>query len=144
MAVGNKTLSPEAMEALRNYHWPGNVRELENTLKSLMITNVTNYISLESFPGHLLKRENPVHDSVSFEQWLERKIEPMVLQGIENNTENLMQLVMNQVERPLLKLLLEQTRWNQQKASKLLGINRNTLRKKIETLGIRRKVVLDA
>ena len=59
MAVGNKSLSPEAMEALKRYPWPGNVRELENTLKSLMITNVSNFISLDSFPGHLMKKGNP-------------------------------------------------------------------------------------
>jgi two component, sigma54 specific, transcriptional regulator, Fis family len=45
--------------------------------------------------------------------------------------------VLPQVERPLLKLLLEQTNWNQQKSARILGINRNTLRKKIETLGLR-------
>ena len=56
MAVGSKSLSPEAMDALKSYPWPGNVRELENTLKSLMITNVSNLISLDSFPGHLMKK----------------------------------------------------------------------------------------
>jgi len=45
--------------------------------------------------------------------------------------------VLPQVERPLLNLLLEQTRWNQQRAARILGINRNTLRKKIETLGLK-------
>lgn len=144
MAVGSKSLSPEAMESLRNHHWPGNVRELENTLKSLMITNVSNFISLDSFPGHLLKKEKPTQDSGNLEKWMEKKIEPLVRQGIANNTDSLMSQVMNQVERPLLKLLLEETGWNQQKTSKLLGINRNTLRKKIEALRIRRKVVLDA
>ena len=144
MAVGSKSLSPEAMESLRNHHWPGNVRELENTLKSLMITNVSNFISLDSFPGHLLKKEKPTQDSGNLEKWMEKKIEPLVRQGIANNTDSLMSEVMNQVERPLLKLLLEETGWNQQKASKFLGINRNTLRKKIEALRIRRKVMLDA
>ena len=45
--------------------------------------------------------------------------------------------VLPQLERPLLRLILEETKWNQQKAAKILGINRNTLRKKIETLGIK-------
>lgn len=144
MAVGSKNLSPEALEALQTYNWPGNVRELENTLKSLMITNVSNFISLDSFPGHLLKKEKHTQDSGNLEKWMENKIEPLVRQGIANNTDSLMSEVMNQVERPLLKLLLEETGWNQQKASKLLGINRNTLRKKIKALRIRRKVVLDA
>ena len=144
MAVGSKSLSPEAMEALKLYPWPGNVRELENTLKSLMITNVSNFISLDSFPGHLMKKGKPVQESGNLEEWIEDKIAPLVREGIAKNTDSLMQEVLQKVERPLLKLLLEETGWNQQKTSKLLGINRNTLRKKIETLRIRRKVVLDA
>ncbi len=144
MAVGNKSLSPEAMDALKRYPWPGNVRELENTLKSLMITNVSNFISLDSFPGHLMKKGKPVQESGNLEEWIEDKIAPLVREGIAKNTDSLMQEVLHKVERPLLKLLLEETGWNQQKTSKLLGINRNTLRKKIETLRIRRKVVLDA
>ena len=144
MAVGNKSLSPEAMDALKRYPWPGNVRELENTLKSLMITNVSNFISLDSFPGHLMKKGKPVQESGNLEEWIEDKIAPLVREGITKNTDSLMQEVLHKVERPLLKLLLEETGWNQQKTSKLLGINRNTLRKKIETLRIRRKVVLDA
>jgi len=144
MAVGSKSLSPEAMDALKRYPWPGNVRELENTLKSLMITNVSNFISLDSFPGHLMKKGKPVQESGNLEEWIEDKIAPLVREGITKNTDSLMQEVLQKVERPLLKLLLEETGWNQQKTSKLLGINRNTLRKKIETLRIRRKVVLDA
>ena len=144
MAVGSKSLSPEAMDALKRYPWPGNVRELENTLKSLMITNVSNFISLDSFPGHLMKKGKPVQQSGNLEEWIEDKIAPLVREGIDKNTDSLMQEVLHKVERPLLKLLLEETGWNQQKTSKLLGINRNTLRKKIETLRIRRKVVLDA
>ena len=49
-----------------------------------------------------------------------------------------MQRVINQVERPLVQILLEETRWNQQKAARILGINRNTLRKKIEVLEIKK------
>ncbi len=45
--------------------------------------------------------------------------------------------VIPKVERPLLKILLQQTNWNQQKTARILGINRNTLRKKIETLGLK-------
>ncbi len=52
--------------------------------------------------------------------------------------EDLMDAVLHQIERPLLQLLLEETRWNQQKAARILGINRNTLRKKIEILQVRR------
>ena len=48
-------------------------------------------------------------------------------------------MVLEQVERPLIRLILEKTRWNQVKAADILGINRNTLRKKINELGIELK-----
>ena len=50
MAVGCKAVEPEAMSVLARYNWPGNIRELENTVKSLMITNVTGTIMLDSLP----------------------------------------------------------------------------------------------
>ena len=61
----------------------------------------------------------------------------MVKDAIELGRDCLMAEVLPQLERPLLRLILEETKWNQQKAAKILGINRNTLRKKIETLGIK-------
>jgi two-component system nitrogen regulation response regulator GlnG len=45
-------------------------------------------------------------------------------------------MVIEQVERPLIRFLLEKTRWNQVRAASILGINRNTLRKKIADLNI--------
>ena len=137
MAVGRKALEPEVMRVFALYNWPGNIRELENTVKSLMITNVTGTIMLDSLPNNLF-RTQPVPDSgESLEEVASLKLEALVRDAVEFDKDSLLAEVLPQVERPLLKLLLEQTNWNQQKSARILGINRNTLRKKIETLGLR-------
>jgi two-component system nitrogen regulation response regulator GlnG len=137
MAVGSKTVEPEVMRVFALYNWPGNIRELENTVKSLMIINVTGTIMLDSLPKNLF-RPQPVTDyGESLEEVASLKLEGLVRDAVEFDKDSLLAEVLPQVERPLLKLLLEQTNWNQQKSARILGINRNTLRKKIETLGLR-------
>jgi two-component system nitrogen regulation response regulator GlnG len=62
------------------------------------------------------------------------------LNGIEQLEKGeIFTMVLEQVERPLIRFILEKTRWNQVKAADILGINRNTLRKKISELGIELK-----
>ena len=137
MAVGRKTFEPEALNVLARFSWPGNIRELENTVKSLMITNVTGTITLDSLPNNLFKRRPLADSEESLEEVASRKLESLVRDAVEFDTDSLMANVLPQLERPLLRLLLEQTKWNQQRAARILGINRNTLRKKIETLGLK-------
>ena len=137
MAVGRKTFEPEALNVLARFSWPGNIRELENTVKSLMITNVTGTITLDSLPNNLFKLRPLADSEESLEEVASRKLESLVRDAVEFDTDSLMADVLPQLERPLLRLLLEQTKWNQQRAARILGINRNTLRKKIETLGLK-------
>ena len=139
MAVSRKEMAPETMTALQQYPWPGNVRELENTVKSLMITNSVSVIPLESLPQSFVAPVplQPVQESL--EDLALNQLRPVVKQYVRQEGQALMDLVIPQVERPLLHLLLEETRWNQQRAARILGINRNTLRKRIETLGLKQQ-----
>ena len=143
MAVGRKEVEPEALNILTRFNWPGNIRELENTVKSLMITNVTGTITLDSLPKNLFERQPLADSEESLEEIASLKLEALVRDAVENNSDSLMADVLPQVERPLLRLLLERTRWNQQRASRILGINRNTLRKKIEMLGLKNQKGFD-
>ena len=131
-------LDHEGIKLIQDYNWPGNIRELENVVKSLMITNVSEVITKDALPHNLL-REAPLPE---FEETLEelayKKLHMVIPEFVHQQREDLMDAVLHQIERPLLKLLLEETRWNQQKAARILGINRNTLRKKIEILQVRR------
>ena len=139
LAVSRKEMAPETMTALQHYPWPGNVRELENTVKSLMITNFAGVIPLESLPQSFVTSPSSPTVQESLEDLALGQLRPVVKQYVRQEGQGLMDLVIPQVERPLLHLLLEETRWNQQRAARILGINRNTLRKRIETLGLKRQ-----
>ena len=137
MAVGHKSIDPKALNVLKHFEWPGNIRELENTVKSLMITNMTGTITLDSLPKNLFKKKTLNNINKSLEEIVTEKIETIVRDSIEFENNSLMEDVISQIERPLLKILLSKNNWNQQKTARILGINRNTLRKKIELLNLK-------
>ena len=137
MAVGRKTIDPEALDRLSRFKWPGNIRELENIIKSLMITNITGTITLDSLPKNLFKIEPLDNSKENLEDIVSSKIGMIVKDALEFGKNSLMKDIFSQIERPLLRFLLEETNWNQQRAAKILGINRNTLRKKIENLDLK-------
>jgi len=101
-----------------------------------MITNITGTITLDSLPKNLFKKQL-LSEINNLEEIVSSKIDTIVKDSIEFEKKSLLADVINQVEKPLLRSVLSQTKWNQQKASKILGINRNTLRKKIETLNLK-------
>ncbi|MBF0288793.1 MAG: sigma-54-dependent Fis family transcriptional regulator [SAR324 cluster bacterium] len=139
LAICNKRVASDAMEELKRYHWPGNVRELENVIKSLMITNVTETITIDSIPHNIIQHQPHVEEGETLlEDMIYQHITHVVEEYVKQGGEALMDLIIPQVERPLLKLTLEQTKWNQNRSAKILGINRNTLRKKIEILGLQK------
>ena len=103
-----------------------------------MITNVSEVITKDALPHNLL-REAPLPElEETLEELAYKKLHTVIPEFVHQQREDLMDAVLHQIERPLLQLLLEETRWNQQKAARILGINRNTLRKKIEILQVRR------
>jgi two-component system nitrogen regulation response regulator GlnG len=141
MDVPLKQCTDEAIALLGGYSWPGNVRELENAIKRAVILSsdplltTADFSGLESAPGI----EKSGSQDASLEELVEIKLRSC-LNGIEQlENGEIHSMVLEQVERPLIRIILEKTRWNQVKAADILGINRNTLRKKISELGIELK-----
>jgi two-component system nitrogen regulation response regulator GlnG len=130
-----KVFTPETMKVLRAYDWPGNVRELENAVQRAVTLAQGDKIFPDALPQQLFKPGLGV--TISFENFLEEKLSDLVdrLGGLERG--DIYDLVMQRVEKPLITLVLRKTEGNQVRAANLLGINRNTLRKKIKELGIR-------
>ncbi len=130
-----KILTPEAFRMLTAYEWPGNVRELENAIQRAVTLSQGNKIFPDSLPSQISGMKNGT--VLSFENFLEEKLSDLIerMGGLEKA--DIYEMVMQRVEKPLLTLVLKKTHGNQVQASKLLGINRNTLRNMIKTLKIR-------
>lgn len=141
MSVAPKRLTDDALALLKAYSWPGNVRELENAIKRAVILSNDPLLTALDFGGLLPTKE--LQHSGTQESSLEELVD-LKLRSCMNGIEGLDKgdihaMVLEQVERPLIRLVLEKCRWNQVKAADILGINRNTLRKKISELQIEMK-----
>ena len=130
-------VSPDALKELQQYDWPGNVRELENVIIRAAVLSPGPILSSRDFA--LSSAPEPAsndYDSLSLEEIIRGKLEDYFRRTRGVQVENLYSVVMARVERPLIELTLQATRGNQIRAAQLLGINRNTLRKKITDLKI--------
>ncbi len=136
-----KSITEEAIEYLKEYSWPGNVRELENVIKRSMVVTPGSLITLKDLkaiisvnPAHLLAEDL---EELALEEIVHKKLSNFLSRFDQLDPMNLYSTILQMVERPLLSLVLQKTRGNQIQAAKVLGINRNTLRKMIRTLKIK-------
>src|SRR3954465_2252467 len=142
-----KVLSPEAMTRLRQHRWPGNVRELENLVRRLSALYSEEVINLETIENELADAilspdPEPAANGhaaghVSLTDAVDRHLQALfAAHGERLPPDGMYDRVISEVERPLLSLALGATRGNQLRAARLLGLNRNTLRKKIKDLDV--------
>lgn len=137
-----KYLDAGAMQLLRQYRWPGNVRELENLIRRLAVLHAGETIPETAIAAEL--REPPRASAVNDPErsdTLSAAIEHHLTQYFGEYGEGLpppgvYERILQEVERPLISICLAATRGNQIRAAHLLGLNRNTLRKKIRDLGL--------
>lgn len=130
--TGKKELSKEARELLLRYSWPGNVRELENAIRRACVLSGGTVIEKRDL---LLEEGN----SFSIKEFLEDKLKRYLKEMTRLDSCNLYDSVISEVEKALIKIVLDETGGNQLKTAKTLGINRNTLRAKIKEYRIKEK-----
>jgi two-component system nitrogen regulation response regulator GlnG len=136
-----RALSAEATEILRAYPWPGNVRQLENTIQRLMVTGAEAEIARAEVEqtlgapagGPVVTLDEAENLSTSVARHLKRYFD---LHGGALPPPGVYQRVLKEIEVPLIEIALDATGGNQARCAELLGINRNTLRKKVTELGI--------
>ena len=137
-----KRLDDAAMERLRTYRWPGNVRDLENLVRRLAALYSQEMIGVGVIEGELGETPTaadptPTSPGEGLSAAVERHIKGyFAAHKGELPAAGLYDRVLREIERPLIVLTLGATRGNQIRAAHLLGLNRNTLRKKIRELDI--------
>lgn len=140
-----KALTEAALERLSQHRWPGNVRELENLVRRLAALYAQDRIDRDIIEAEL--GESPSFpDSPSgigpdsAESLSDAVARHLGLyfdaHGGELPAAGLHTRILREVERPMIEIALSATRGNQVKTAELLGLNRNTLRKKIRELDI--------
>ena len=135
-----KSFDGAAIERLQAYRWPGNVRELENLVRRLAALYAGNVIGGETVATELEAGSAPAQAGVSADNLgatVERHLDRyFAAHGGGMPPDGLYARILREVERPLISLSLGATGGNQVRTARLLGINRNTLRKKIRELEI--------
>lgn len=138
-----KTLTQAAIDRLKAARWSGNVRELENVVRRLAALYAQDQIDVDVIEAEL--SDQPIYgeqSSVNLEkESLSQSVERHLKRYFEAHRDNfpaagVYSQVLKEFERPLITLCLELTDGNQVKAADILGLNRNTLRKKIRDLEI--------
>jgi DNA-binding NtrC family response regulator len=116
---GVKGVTPQLMRQLEEYPWPGNVRELRNTIERAMILTTEGILGAEDLPLEILDRQAAEGGTTS----------PLKLtrKGI----------ILEELEKDLVVQALKLTSGNQTRAGRLLGLNRDQIRYRIEKFGLK-------
>ncbi len=144
-----KLMDRKALDALREHNWPGNIRELENMVQRLAALYVEEVISFDNVTAELSSApevKNSEGELSAHGGFLDETLQQSIHRhlkkyfdahhGDELPPNGLYSRILSELEIPLIELSLHATRGNQIKAAELLGLNRNTLRKKIKELKI--------
>ena len=144
--LARKQLDADAMDRLKRYRWPGNVRELENLVRRLAalypqdtITSPIIEAELEAQPSMQMPASSPAQPTEA--EALSAAVERYLAEYFSGFRDTLpppglYHRVLREIEGPLIGAALAATRGNQIRAAELLGLNRNTLRKKVRDLDL--------
>lgn len=122
-----KGITSEALKRLEEYPWPGNVRELENLIQKAMVFCNSDYLSTDC--SNVLQKKSLIHTSCAS---IEEAINNLVELAFKEGCSDKFHVMVSLFEKTMIKKAIELTKGNQVQAARLLGISRNTLRKKLD------------
>ncbi len=134
-----KHLDADAIAVLEAYDWPGNVRELENLMRRIAALSRDEVVDADAIRRSLGEASLPAPATrdAGIEAAVRTRLERIAIEeprALDDGT--LYDRIIGEVERPLIEAMLARHGQNQLRAAKALGINRNTLRKRLDSLGI--------
>lgn len=140
LAQGAVYLSPEAERLLSRHSWRGNIRELENVIKRALVLAHSGPLLPDHLPQHLIS--DTEETAPLNEQW-EKTLNQLIRDYLTNNKwedeDNLHDRLIQSMEKQLFEILLDHFSGKQVPTAKALGINRNTLKRKIDAMNIQIK-----
>jgi two-component system, NtrC family, nitrogen regulation response regulator GlnG len=137
LSKGEIYLSSETLKILNSYSWRGNVRELENVIKRAVVLARTGPILSEHLPDHIISEEFKGEETGGLlSNRLEQLIRKYLLKNQEAQDGHIYENIIQFVERQLFEIMLDKHSGKQVSVAKALGINRNTLKRKIKAMNI--------
>lgn len=130
-------IAENTIQALTHYHWPGNVRELQNYTERAVVTARSDEFEYDQLPDVVKGIRRRKISNVRAAD-LDGLIQELIQHGVENSNEedNLFGRIVSQIEKELISQIMAECDNVQVKAAKRLGINRNTLHKKLKDYGL--------
>jgi nitrogen regulation protein NR(I) len=145
LGVDVRDISPDSLELLRRYHWPGNVRELESAIKYALVHSLGDVVTPQALPGSVRGQlDGTPPESTKAEDGNLADVRSLVRNLLSTGTTRLSETVHAAVDRVLLEQVLASVGGHQARAAEILGLSRNTLRTRLQQLGLTvEKVVHD-
>ena len=130
-------LSSETVKILNSYSWRGNIRELENVIKRAVVLARTGPILSEHLPDHIISEQfNATENNGQLGNRFKQLIREYLLKNQEAQDGHIYEKIIQLVEKQLFEIILEKHSGKQVSVAKTLGINRNTLKRKIDAMNI--------
>lgn len=126
------------LDALKSYHWPGNVRELQNYVERAVVMSETDELSVDLLPDCVTNDQAPIGINIKSVD-VDSLTRDVVMQGLSeagSDADDVYSMIVDRVERELIAQVLSTCKGVQTQAASKLGINRNTLHKKIKQYGL--------
>jgi len=137
LSQGSVYLAPETIRIFNNYSWRGNIRELENVIKRAVVLAGAGPILAEHLPEHLIEADlELVKTDDRFDTQLNKLIRGYLAQNQETQDGYIYNKLVQSLEKQLFEIMLDKKFGKQVSAAKALGINRNTLKRKIDAMKI--------